>query len=84
MRAERGEAWEEGELAPWQVLDDAFRRIHAYDHKEVSWAWPHGGGWRLDHILVSRDVEVERCEYHHEWRLDGLSDHSAMEADLAW
>ena len=84
LREERGEPWEEGELAPWRVLDDAFRRIHPFEHKEVSWAWPHGGGWRLDHVLVSEDVVVERCAYHHGWRLDGFSDHSAMEADLSW
>ena len=45
---------------------------------------PHGGGWRLDHVLVSRDVEVERCDYHHAWRTNGLSDHSAMECELRW
>jgi endonuclease/exonuclease/phosphatase family metal-dependent hydrolase len=84
LREERGEPWEEGELAPWRVLDDAFRRTHPYGHKEVSWAWPHGGGWRLDHVLVSPEVVVERCEYLHAWREDGLSDHSAMECDLTW
>jgi endonuclease/exonuclease/phosphatase family metal-dependent hydrolase len=84
LREERGEPWEEGELAPWSVLDDAFRRLHPPGDGEVSWAWPHGGGWRLDHVLVSRDVEVERCDYHHAWRTNGLSDHSAMECELRW
>ena len=82
LRSGRGEPWDEGERAPWRVLDDAFRRLHPPGDGEVSWAWPHGGGWRLDHVLVSADVEVERCEYHHGWRLDKLSDHSAMECEL--
>jgi endonuclease/exonuclease/phosphatase family metal-dependent hydrolase len=83
MRPERGAAWDEGERAPWLVLDDAYRRLHAPGDGEVSWTWRRWkGGYRLDHVLVSSDVAVERCEYHHTWRDSGLSDHSAMEADL--
>ncbi len=48
----------------------------------MSWAWPHGGGWRLDHVLVSPGVEPRACEYVHGWRLGGLSDHSALVAEL--
>jgi endonuclease/exonuclease/phosphatase family metal-dependent hydrolase len=82
MRKERGERWDAGERAPWRVLDDGFRRLHPPGDREVSWAWSHGGGWRLDHVLVSADIEVRACRYHHDWREDGLSDHSAIEADL--
>jgi endonuclease/exonuclease/phosphatase family metal-dependent hydrolase len=65
------------------VLDDAFRRLHPPGDGEISWGWRRcKGGYRLDHVLVSADVRVDRCEYHHAWRLEGLSDHSALEADL--
>ena len=32
----------------------------------------------FDHTLVSRHFEVVACGYHHEWRREGWSDHSAM------
>jgi len=31
---------------------------------------------------VSAAVEVERCEYRHDWRTDRLSDHSGLVADV--
>ena len=85
LRPERGDEWDQGELA---LLDgrtglvDAFRALHP-GVREVSWAWSHGGGWRLDHILTAPAIAVQACRYHHDWREAGLSDHSAMEADLA-
>jgi endonuclease/exonuclease/phosphatase family metal-dependent hydrolase len=83
LRPERGERWDAGERAPWESLDDAFRRLHPPGDGEISWAWRRWkGGYRLDHVLVSDDVEVERCEYRHHWRLRGMSDHSPLEADL--
>ena len=39
-------------------------------------------GWRLDHVFVSAELEPAACTYHHAWRHDGLSDHSALEADV--
>jgi endonuclease/exonuclease/phosphatase family metal-dependent hydrolase len=86
LRPERGEPWDEGERAPWTVLDDAFRRLHGWGEREISWAWNRThptGGYRLDHVLVSAEVTVTACSYHHEWRTSGLSDHSAMEAECA-
>jgi endonuclease/exonuclease/phosphatase family metal-dependent hydrolase len=83
MRPERGGPWDEAERAPWEVLDDAFRRLHPPGDGEISWGWQRWkGGYRLDHVLVSSDIDVQRCEYLHDWRLEGLSDHSALEADL--
>ena len=41
-----------------------------------------GGGWRLDHVMCSAALEPVAAAYHHEWRLDGLSDHSALEVEL--
>jgi endonuclease/exonuclease/phosphatase family metal-dependent hydrolase len=38
-------------------------------------------GYRLDHIMV-RGARVEACEYRHDWRDAGLSDHAAMWAAL--
>ena len=90
LRPERGERWEAAELgvmvqrlAAHRYLD-AFRAVHGYGRKEVSWAWAHGGGWRLDHCLVRGARDVRLCEYVHEVRRTGLSDHSALVADVAF
>jgi len=88
LRPERGERWEAAELGVMvQRLRtygyvDAFRAVHGYGRKEVSWAWAHGGGWRLDHCLVRGARRVRLCEYVHEVRRAGLSDHSALVADV--
>ena len=86
LRPERGERWDSAELGVVPGLRelgfaDAFREIHGYGSKEPSWVWQHGGGWRLDHLFAA-GLEVEAAVYHHGWRDDGLSDHSALEADL--
>jgi endonuclease/exonuclease/phosphatase family metal-dependent hydrolase len=36
----------------------------------------------FDLMFVSRNFHVERCEYLHEVRFGGHSDHSALEAKL--
>jgi exodeoxyribonuclease III len=86
LRPERGERWDGAELGVVPGLrelgfSDAFRAVHGYASKEPSWVWRHGGGWRLDHVFVA-EAEVVAATYHHDWRDDGLSDHSALEADL--
>jgi exodeoxyribonuclease-3 len=88
LREERGERWDTAELGVVPGLreigfTDAFRAVHGYASKEPSWVWRHGGGWRLDHIFVS-GLRVVAAWYHHAWRDDGLSDHSALEADVAF
>jgi exonuclease III len=89
LREDRGERWDAAELALVRGLEqhgfrDAFRSLHGYGSKEPTWEWPRwGGGYRLDHLLVSAEVEVERCEYRHDWRREGLSDHSALLARFA-
>ena len=88
LRAERAGFWDEAELGVVPGLrelgfTDAFRAINGYASREPSWAFPHGGGWRLDHIVCSAELEPVACAYHHDWRTAGLSDHSALEADLA-
>jgi exonuclease III len=88
LRPERGARHDRAELALIRGLEpygwhDAFRSLHGYAARDRSWLWPNGGGYRLDHVIVSRGIEVRRCEYLHVWREQGLSDHSALLAELA-
>jgi exonuclease III len=86
---ERGERWDQAELALLHGLEpygyrDAFRHLHPEAIDEISWEWARwGGGYRLDHLIVSSDLALEECRYEHGWREDGLSDHSALVARLA-
>jgi exonuclease III len=90
MRPDRGERWEQAELALIKGLEqrgfrDAFRSVHDPTIRELSWEWQTwGGGYRLDHLIVSAEVEVCDINYLHEWRKRGLSDHSALHAHLRW
>lgn len=88
LRPERGERWDAAEtalirgLAGWGFRD-AFREIHGHVVKEPSWTWPRGGGYRLDHLIVSAEIAVRDCGYLHEWRTElKLSDHSPLRAEL--
>ena len=83
LRPERGERWDAAERALVHTLraehgwEDAF-----LDAPERTWTFKDDrGGWRLDHLLV-KDVEVVARAYAHDWRRSGLSDHSAIVADL--
>ena len=91
LRVERGARWDAGELGVVPGLrelgySDAFRVLHGYARREPSWTWRqragHSGGWRLDHVFASAELRPVRCAYHHAWRDEGLSDHSAVEADF--
>jgi exonuclease III len=90
LRPERGERWDQAELALIKGLEpagfrDAFRALHGYERRELSWTWQRwGGGYRLDHLIVSADVDVPEVTYLHDWREAGLSDHSPLLADLRW
>jgi exodeoxyribonuclease III len=91
LRPERGERWDRAELALIKGLEpfgfrDAFRAVHGYERRELSWQWQQwGGGYRLDHLIVSSEVDVETVEYLHDWRQEsGLSDHSPLIARLDW
>lgn len=87
LREERGRRWDDAERAlVWGLRQrgwvDAFRHVHGWEVKERSWTFARDkGGWRLDHVLV-RGLEVRACAYAHDWRRAGLSDHSALVADL--
>jgi exonuclease III len=88
LRPERGERWDRAELALIQGLDaygfrDAFRALHGYEQREHSWEWHRwNGGYRLDHLLVSGPWRIASCDYLHAFRKSGLSDHSALIAEL--
>jgi len=91
LRPKRGSEWDQAELGVVPGLRelgyrDAFRALHGYAAPEPSWTWEriagHGGGWRLDHVFASPELGLMATTYHHEWRDRGLSDHSALEADL--
>ena len=91
LREERAGYWDEAELGVVPGLRelgyaDAFRALHGYGSREPSWTFRriagHAGGWRLDHVFCSAELAPLACTYHHEWRDAGLSDHSALEADL--
>jgi exonuclease III len=89
LRPERGERWDAAESALIRGLEehgfrDAFRALNGFGSKEPSWEWPRsGGGYRLDHLIASAEVEVTTCSYRHDWRReDKLSDHSALVAEL--
>ncbi|HEY2718358.1 MAG TPA: endonuclease/exonuclease/phosphatase family protein [Solirubrobacteraceae bacterium] len=88
LRPERGERWDRAELALIRRLDthgfrDAFRVLHGYGRREHSWEWRRwGGGYRLDHLLLSGPWTIVRCDYLHAFRKSGLSDHSALTAEL--
>jgi exodeoxyribonuclease III len=63
---------------------DAYRVLHP-DRSEISWADTEGRGHRFDHCLITADLRptLRRCDYLHETRETGLSDHSAMVLGLA-
>lgn len=91
LRSDRGPEWDAAELGVVPGLRDlgyrdVYRALHGYARSEPSWTWRqiagHAGGWRLDHIFASAELHPISCLYHHGWRDEGLSDHSAMEAEL--
>ena len=88
LRPERGERWDQAERSLVHGLReqgwvDAFRSLRGYSERHASWTFAQNrGGWRLDHVLVSR-LRPLAAAYAHDWRLAGLSDHSALVVDLA-
>lgn len=80
-RHDRAELALVGEL-PRRGWRDAFRHLHGYERRDRSWMAPPGYGWRLDHVIASAELEPVACDYVHDWRDQGLSDHSAVWAEL--
>jgi exonuclease III len=87
LRPERGERCDRAERALVHGLRthgwvDAFRALHGYGERQASWTFARDrGGWRLDHVLV-HGLRPVASAYAHDWRRAGLSDHSALVADL--
>jgi exodeoxyribonuclease III len=87
LRPERGERWDRAERTLVHGLReagwvDAFRSLHGYGDRQASWTFPHDrGGWRLDHVMAF-GLRPVAAAYAHEWRREGLSDHSALVVDL--
>jgi exodeoxyribonuclease-3 len=90
LRPDRGERWDRAELALIKKLEpfgfhDAFRHLHGPEVRELSWEWRRwGGGYRLDHLIVSNEITVREASYLHGWREQELSDHSPLFARLRW
>ncbi len=89
IRPDYGERHDRAELLLIDALpkehgwSDAFRALHGYLARDRSYLFVNRKfGWRLDHILLSPELEAVACEYLHEWREQGHSDHSAMWADV--
>ncbi|GLW66573.1 endonuclease [Actinomadura rubrobrunea] len=65
-------------------LTDAFRHLHprAVEH---SWYGRSGLGYRIDHAFVatSRRARILACDYLHQPRELGLTDHSALALNVA-
>jgi exonuclease III len=86
---EWAERWDAAErsviegLAEWD-LADCFRALNGYDRQDVSWVLHTRArrkqAFRLDHVLASASLNPVHCDYVHEWREAGMSDHSAIEA----
>ncbi len=87
VRGRPGGEWDTGErqvltgLADFD-LADVYRLLHGYAPVETSWVLKQAGrevGRRFDHVFASRELLPLACEYLHDVRLSGLSDHSAIE-----
>ncbi len=88
LRPDRGEGWERAELALLRGLEshglrDVFRELHGYARQEQSWVYPRRrSGYRLDHLIASREFAPLACEYLHQAREAGLSDHAPLMVEL--
>jgi exonuclease III len=85
LREERGERWVAAERALVQTLrlEHGWRDPFLEAGPERTWTFARNrGGWRLDHVLL-KGLDVRGRAYVHEWRLAGLSDHSALVVDIA-
>jgi exonuclease III len=63
---------------------DAWRRFNPHG-REYSWFSPDGGGFRIDHALVSAPLagRLRSCEYSHVERQRNLSDHAVLTLSVA-
>jgi len=64
-------------------LRNAFWERHGIGAMEPSHL-AHGSSRWFDHILATREFRVESCDFLHEWREQGFSDHSPLRAVLSY
>ena len=73
--------WYEEKLFALEKQDyvDAFRHKHG-SVQEYSWYSHQGNGYRYDHTYLHKSLLpiLTDCVYLHDWREQGLSDHSPM------
>jgi endonuclease/exonuclease/phosphatase family metal-dependent hydrolase len=87
-RSGTGEEWDAAVRWFFEKRDDhglrhAFWDASGYGSMEPSHVSRGNPRW-FDHIFVSKGFQVESCEYLHDVRLKGLSDHSALTAQLVY
>jgi endonuclease/exonuclease/phosphatase family metal-dependent hydrolase len=88
LRPDRDERHDRAELGliaglPAAGWTDAFRSLHGYGRRDRSWTYPSRPfGYRLDHVLASPHFRPLACDYLHDWRAEGLSDHSPVWAEI--
>lgn len=63
-------------------LRDAYRELHGWDEAPVTHLVQGRFPRCFDHLYVSRHYAVDSCGYRHDWREQGLSDHSALLANI--
>ncbi len=82
----RGERLVIRDLAEYDLVD-VYRLLHGYQKEDYSWIVRRMGKVvsrrRFDHVFVSQILNPTSCLYLHEFRLKGLSDHSAIEVVFA-
>jgi exonuclease III len=85
-----GRRWDQAERlvmegGPERALVDAYRTLHGYGRGDFSWYVKRGTrliGRRFDHAFCSPGLRILQCEYLHDVRERGLSDHSALQLDF--
>jgi exonuclease III len=66
--------------------NDLYRQCHGEKAQDFSWISPRTGrGFRYDHAMASASLAqaTSHCQYVHEVREKGLSDHSALIVDVS-
>ena len=78
--------WYTRELQHLSTLSyvDAFRHLHGKLKREYSWFSHGGNGFRYDHTWMASSLakDLTSCDYLHDPRESGLSDHSPMLVEL--
>ena len=83
--------WDAGErrvltgLAEYEFVD-VYRHLHGYAVTDSSWILRRSSreiGRRFDHVFASRTLVPDSCEYLHDLRRSGLSDHAPIEVTFA-